>query len=448
MDFWWGVLIIAVGLIVSIALHEIGHLVPAKLFKVRVTQYFVGFGRTLWSTRRGGTEYGVKMLPLGGYVRMVGMFAPAREQISEDARYEARQRRTGLRGAITGIVEETRAASTDEIAAEIRPGDGRLAFYQLTMPRKLVVMAGGPLMNLLIAVVLFAVVLSGFGVPTASNQLASVSSCVLPAGENRECTDADPVAPAAQAGLRPGDRVISWAGTPIADWEDLTAAIDATGTRTVEVVIEREGTQVPLTLTPTLAERPVIEDGAYVTDADGEQLFTEQPFVGVGAGRELVPQPVTAVPGHVWQVFTGTVEIVLTLPQRLVSIAQSTLGGAERDPGVVGIVGVGRLGGEVTSTDLLTTAERGAVLLEILASLNMALFVFNLVPLLPLDGGHIAGALFESARRRLAQLTGRADPGPADTAKLMPLTYVVVVLLAGMSVMLAIADIVNPIQFF
>ncbi|UFU04167.1 site-2 protease family protein [Ruania suaedae] len=448
MDFWWGVLVIAFGLIVSIALHEIGHLVPAKLFKVRVTQYFVGFGRTLWSVRRRGTEYGVKMLPLGGYVRMVGMFPPAREQVSDDARYEARQRRTGIRGLVSGIVEETRAASTEEISAEIRPGDGRLAFYQLTMPRKLVVMAGGPLMNLLIAFVLFAIVLTGFGVPTASNQLASVSSCVLPADQDRECTDADPVAPAAEAGLQTGDRVISWDGTPVADWEDLTAAIEATGTRTVEVVVDRDGDERALSLTPTLAQRPVLENGAYATDADGELVLTEQPFVGVGAGQELVPQPVSAVPAHVGQVFTGTVEIVLTLPQRLVSIAQSTFGGTERDPGVIGIVGVGRLGGEVAATDLLTTPERGAVMLEILASLNMALFVFNLVPLLPLDGGHIAGALYDAARRRLAALTGRADPGPADTAKLMPLTYVVVVVLAGMSVMLAVADIVNPVRFF
>ncbi|UFU05191.1 M50 family metallopeptidase [Ruania halotolerans] len=448
MDFWWGVLVIAFGLIVSVALHEVGHLVPAKLFKVKVTQYFVGFGRTLWSTRRGDTEYGLKVLPLGGYVRMIGMFPPAEQQMSEDARYEARQRRRGLRGTIDAIVEDTREASGAEVTDELRPGDGRQAFYQLTMPRKLAVMFGGPVVNLIISAVLFAVVLSGLGVPTASNRLASVSECVIPAGESRECTASDPAAPAAEAGLLAGDRVISWDGAPIENWEDLTTAIDAEGATEVDVVVERDGAQVALTLTPTLAERPVIEDGQYVTDAEGDLVLDEQPFVGIGAARELRPEPLTAVPGYVWQVFSGTVHMVLTLPQRLVSIAQSTFGGTERDPGVMGLIGVGRMGGEVASSEVLTTTERSAVMLEILASLNMALFVFNMVPLLPLDGGHIAGALFEGIRRRFAALTGRQDPGPADTAKLMPLTYVVVVVLAGMSILLAIADIVNPITLF
>ncbi|HIZ38102.1 MAG TPA: site-2 protease family protein, partial [Candidatus Ruania gallistercoris] len=131
MDFLVGVLVVAVGLIVSIALHEVGHLVPAKLFKVKVSQYFVGFGKTLWSTRRGGTEYGVKMLPLGGYVRMIGMFPPATDTRSDDARTEDRIRRTGLRGMAASVIEDTRAASTAELAEELHPGDGHKAFYEL-----------------------------------------------------------------------------------------------------------------------------------------------------------------------------------------------------------------------------------------------------------------------------------------------------------------------------
>src|SRR5699024_5238339 len=141
MDFFLGVLILAVGLILSIALHELGHLIPAKLFKVKVSQYFVGFGKTLWSTTRRGTEYGVKMLPLGGYVRMIGMFPPGKSgedshaEQSEDARQEERARRTGLRGMAATIVDDTRAASGSDIEEEIHPGDGTKPFYQLTMPR-------------------------------------------------------------------------------------------------------------------------------------------------------------------------------------------------------------------------------------------------------------------------------------------------------------------------
>src|SRR5699024_6403045 len=148
-----------------------------------------------------------------------------------------------------------------------------------------------------------------------------------------------------------------------------------------------------------------------------------------------------------WQVLSGTVEVVLTLPERLVGITQALFGDAERDPGVMGLIGVGRFAGEIASVELSDygAAERTADMLSLIASLNMALFVFNMIPLLPLDGGHIAGALYEGGRRRVAKLLQRRDPGPVDTAKLMPLTYVVFLVLAGMSLMLAFADIVNPV---
>ncbi len=447
MDFWLGVLIVAVGLILSIALHEIGHLVPAKLFKVKVSQYFVGFGKTLWSVRRGGTEYGIKMLPLGGYVRMVGMFPPGKDERSEDARAEDRIRRTGLRGLTTALIEDTRAASTAEIADEIDPDEDKKPFYQLTTPRKLAVMFGGPVMNLIISAVLFAIILTGFGLATPSNRLGTVSECILPATAQRDCTAADPTSPAAEAGLQPGDRIVAWDGQPVDSWADLTAGIENTGTEPVPVRVERDGQVLTLTVAPELTERPEVSDGQYVLDEDGEPVLTAQPFVGIGASYELYQQPISAVPGYVGHVLVATVDVVLHLPQRLVSIAQSTFGGGERDPGVVGLIGVGRFAGEIASIDAAQygMAERAADLLSLLASLNMALFVFNMIPLLPLDGGHIAGALFEGARRRLAQLFGRPDPGHADTAKLMPLTYVVLVVLVGMSLMLAVADIVNPV---
>lgn len=447
MDFLVGVLVVAVGLIVSIALHEVGHLVPAKLFKVKVSQYFVGFGKTLWSTRRGGTEYGVKMLPLGGYVRMIGMFPPATDTRSDDARTEDRIRRTGLRGMAASVIEDTRAASTAELAEELHPGDGHKAFYELTTPRKLAVMFGGPVVNLIIAAVLFAIILTGFGVATPSNQLGSVAECVVPATEDRDCTTSDPASPAAAAGLQPGDRIVAWNGTPVQTWEDVTSGIEASGTDPAEVEVQREGEVLTLTVTPELTERPQVSDGEYVLDENGAPVLAEQPYVGIGATYELYQQPISEVPAYVGNVLVSTVEVVLTLPQRLVSIAQSTFGGGERDPGVVGLIGVGRFAGEIASIDAAQYGmkERTADLLSLVASLNMALFVFNMIPLLPLDGGHIAGALFEGARRRLAQLFGRPDPGHADTAKLMPLTYVVLVVLVGMSLMLAVADIFNPV---
>lgn len=453
MDFFLGVLILAVGLILSIALHELGHLIPAKLFKVKVSQYFVGFGKTLWSTTRRGTEYGIKMLPLGGYVRMIGMFPPgksgdgAHAEQSEDARQEERARRTGVRGMVATIVDDTRAASSADIDEEIRPGDGTKAFYELTMPRKLAVMFGGPVVNLIISTVLFGIILTGFGQPMPSNTLGSITPCVTSSVTAPECGPQDEPSPAAAAGLQAGDRIVSWAGMPVSDWDDLTSAIEKTGTETVQVAIERDGQRQTLTVTPEMVPRPVVRDGQYVRQ-DGEPVLTKQPFVGVGASLELYPQPLSEVPGYVGHVFTATVHMVLTLPQRLVDIAQSTFGGQERDPGVMGVIGVSRVAGQIASVDRADYGlqERIADLMSLLASLNMALFVFNMVPLLPLDGGHIAGALYEGGRRRLAALRRRTDPGPVDTAKLMPLTYVVFVVLAGMSLMLAFADIVNPIK--
>src|SRR5699024_9247644 len=164
MSFLVGVLVLVVGLVVSIALHEVGHLLPAKRFGVKVSQYFVGFGPTLWSRRRGETEYGVKAVPLGGYVRMVGMHPPAR------AGSPARRRADGR----ATLVEEAREFSL----AEVAPGEEQRAFYSLSVPKKLVVMLGGPVMNLLIAVVLIAVTLVGFGMPAYTSTLDTVQECL------------------------------------------------------------------------------------------------------------------------------------------------------------------------------------------------------------------------------------------------------------------------------
>ena len=434
MDFAIGVLILVVGLILSIALHEIGHLLPAKKFGVKVPQYMVGFGKTLWSRTVGGTEYGIKAVPLGGYVRMVGMYPPARagrESVRRDGR------RT--------LVQEARDIALEEIG----PGEEHRAFYHLTVPRKLVIMLGGPLMNLLIAAVLLAVMVVGLGLPQYTATVGNVQACVPTDPAQAQCAADDPASPGAAAGLREGDAILSWNGNPTRDWEDVTAAIAEGGTGPAPVVVERDGREVPLQVTPQLTERPVVdESGAPVTDAAGEPRTEMRPYVGIGPTFELVRQSLTTVPALVWNTFTGTVDVVLHLPQRLVGVAEAAFGTAERDPGVVGLVGVGRFAGEIASIEGANygVAERSADMLSLLVSLNMALFVFNLIPLLPLDGGHVAGALWEGARRQVARLRERPDPGPADTARLLPLTYVVVAFMLGMSLLLAYADIVNPLS--
>jgi len=236
MSFLIGVLVLVVGLIVSIALHEIGHLVPAKRFGVKVSEYFVGFGPTLWSRRRGETDYGIKAVPLGGFVRMVGMYPPAR------AGTPARRRRDGR----ATLVEEAR----EYALAEVRPGEERRTFYALSVPKKLVVMLGGPVMNLLIAVVLLAVILVGFGTPAYTTTLSNVQECLPADPAATECAADDPAGPGAVAGLRPGDTVLSWGGTPVESWDEVRAAIADGGAGPAAVVIERDGSREQLTVTP------------------------------------------------------------------------------------------------------------------------------------------------------------------------------------------------------
>lgn len=433
MLFVVGVAVFVLGLLVSIALHEIGHLVPAKRFGVRVSQYMVGFGPTLWSRTKGETEYGLKAIPLGGYVRMVGMYPPARAG--------ATPRRT--RGGRPTLVEEARQYSL----AEVAPGEEHRTFYALSVPKKLVVMLGGPVMNLLIAVVLIAVVMVGFGVPAYTATLGNVQECLPADPAATECRDTDPPAPGALAGLRPGDTVLSWGGRPVTGWDDVRAAIADAGTSPATVVVERDGQERTLTVTAATVDRPVVVDGEVLTDADGEPVTEPRPFVGIGPTAALERRPLGAVPARVGEALGATVDVVLTLPQRIVAVAQAAFGQEERDPGVVGLVGVGRFAGEIASIDSerYGVAERTADMLGLLASLNLALFVFNLLPLLPLDGGHIAGALWEGLRRRVAVWRNRPDPGPVDVARLLPVTYVVVVVMVGMSLLLAYADIVRPV---
>ncbi|MFF2275069.1 M50 family metallopeptidase [Agromyces sp. NPDC058126] len=437
LAFVIGVAIIVIGLAVSIGLHEIGHLVPAKLFGVKVTQYMIGFGPTIWSRRRGETEYGLKAIPLGGYIAMIGMFPPAKgEHAHEDST-----------GFFRGLVQDARDSSADSIT----PGDEDRAFYRLPVWKRIIIMFGGPFMNLLLAVVLFGVLLMGFGTAQASTTVGSVSACALPATSERQtCEPSDPAAPGAAAGIAPGDRIVSVAGEPIDNWNESTEIIREHADEPVAFVVERDGEELTLTVTPMLSERYVLdENGQVVTDASGEPRTVQAGFVGIAAATETVQQPATSVLPAVGQQISGVTGIIFNLPQRMVDIANAAFGPEERDPnGPMSVVGVGRVAGEIASLDEIPMASKAAGLIGLIASLNIALFVFNLIPLLPLDGGHIAGALWEAIRRGVAKLFRRPDPGPVDLAKLMPITLGVVVIFGAMSALLIYADIVKPVSLF
>ncbi|BCW51513.1 hypothetical protein StoSoilB13_38550 (plasmid) [Arthrobacter sp. StoSoilB13] len=211
--FILGVVFVAIGVAVSIALHEVGHLVPAKLFKVRVTKYMIGFGPTLWSRKKGETEYGFKALPLGGYVAMIGMYPPNKED-------------GGVRPSSTGMFQTLASEARSVAHEEVGPGDEGRVFYKLPVWKKIIVMLGGPAMNMLIGLVLLAILLMGFGVATPTTTIADVSKCQVAAGKTVDPDSADcKPTPAAAAGLQPNDVVKTFDGKAVTSWDELTGWI-------------------------------------------------------------------------------------------------------------------------------------------------------------------------------------------------------------------------------
>jgi membrane-associated protease RseP (regulator of RpoE activity) len=443
-----GVLAAVIGIAASIGLHEVGHLVPAKRFGVKVTQYMIGFGPTLWSRRRGETEYGVKAIPLGGYIRMIGMFPPPKgAPVGSVGR--------GTTGRFQVLAEEARAAAWEEV----EPQDENRVFFRLSVPRRIVIMMGGPVMNLFLAVLFFGLLLIGIGVPTATTTVAQVFPCVPPAMTSAESARAavdDPQAardeacptsaapsPAVGAGILPGDRIVSVDGREVTEWADLTEITRARPGGEIQLGLESGGQEREVEVVLATAYRPTLDESGMPTD----QIATSG-YLGVAPEARYVAQPIASVPSTMWDITLRSGQALLTLPVRVYDLARDMLAGQERDiESPVSVVGVSRLSGEVVAADEPGKAKV-ATLVSLMAGLNLFLFLFNLVPLLPLDGGHVAGALWEGLRRRVAQWRGRPDPGPVDVTKALPVAYAVGITLIALSSVVILADVINPISIY
>jgi membrane-associated protease RseP (regulator of RpoE activity) len=416
-----GIFVLLVGVALSIGLHEIGHLVPAKLFGVRVKQYMIGFGPTLWSRKSGETEYGVKAIPLGGYILMSGMYPPERKP---------------YRGPFSTWINEARQHERkDQIV-----GEEHRQFYQLSAPRKLIVMLGGPFMNLVLGVVLIVTALVGIGPVQPSLTVSAVFDCV-------EGTTCSVPAPAKTAGIEPGDEILAINGIPVENWPQAIELLrkDTSGSN---ITVLRGEQRMNIGIKPVFVERQVFdESGRPIKDDNGIPETELRPVIGVQLGSQNTPISIAAGFDSAMQVVAGTFGFILDLPNQLYKVFVSTFGLADRDQsGVVSIIGVGQLAGELTSSDGLGFASKLGSLLLLIGSLNIALFAFNLIPLLPLDGGHVVSAIYEGLKRRIQRLFLKRDPGPIDTARALPVAYAVWVLLIFVGVILILADLINPIR--
>jgi membrane-associated protease RseP (regulator of RpoE activity) len=439
-----GVLVFAVGLVASIALHEIGHLLPAKKFGVKVTQYMVGFGPTAWSRKRGETEYGLKWIPLGGYIRMIGMVPP--RQAGRISRWPRR---------MATAVEDFRHISR----ADVLPGDGDREFYRLTPGKKMIVMLGGPTMNLVIYLVLMIVLLGTLGLPKdeATTTVSTVSKCVAPVtappAQQTDCATAN--SPAALGGLRPGDEIVSVGGVAITSWDQLVAIVEPSVDRPLPVVVVRNGVRQSLTVTPVANLKYANASGTQTKRAG---------FLGISPTDHHYYARVgpAAIPGEIGGQIGKGLSALASYPEKLGSLWDTVFHNKPRDAeGAIGVIGIGRIGGEYAETNLLDGTDKIFALVSLLASVNLLLFFFNLLPLLPLDGGHVAGAVAEAIKRGRARLRSRAmaaaypDDDPperkqifVDTAQMLPVMYAVGSVLVLLTLLTFYADIVKPVQLF
>jgi membrane-associated protease RseP (regulator of RpoE activity) len=411
----------------SIALHEVGHLVPGKLFNVKTTEYFVGFGRTLWSRRRGETEFGVKAVPVGGYVRLVGMFPPAKDRPDQVRAYST--------GPFRALADNARAAEW----STIKPEDNGRLFYQKPFWQKLIIMASGPAMNILLAFVILLGVAATYGVYRSQLTISKVQECIVVANAPDKTCAGKPPTPAAESGVQPGDKIVAFNGTAVSSWDDVSRLIRANLDHQAVVTVERKGERVDL--------KPVNTVITGVPDRYNPSKRVPAGFFGVEP--EVVRErggPI-AVVGDMWQMTKQTVIALAYFPAKVFYTAYNLVTGQPRDIyGPMSIVGASRAAGEIASTNQIDAAAKLASLFTVLGAVNLFVALFNFVPLLPLDGGHVAAAFYEAVRRAIARLFGRPDPGHVDTAKLLPVAYVVggAILISG--VILILADLIDPIR--
>jgi membrane-associated protease RseP (regulator of RpoE activity) len=411
--YWVGVAAFAACILVSVSLHELGHMITAKRFGMKVTRYFVGFGPTIFSFQRGETEYGLKAIPLGGFCKIVGM------------------------------------TPQDD---DVDPADEPRAMWRFPVWKRTVVMSAGSITHFLLALVATWIAAMTIGLQnldypqTAAQESAQikVSDCV-PLTNVPDCTvgqGSGVAAPAKAAGLRDGDVITRVGANPVSTFEQLTSAIRSQKPGPTDFTITRDGATQTIKVDLKGAQRPPVDNP--------NGALSEVAVAGVGWDDTSVPaiikyNAVSAVPAtgdYAWYLVKNTFSAIGRVPERVPALFHSITGG-QRDPDTpISVVGASRIGGEALQHGV------PELFLSVFIALNVFIGIFNLFPLLPVDGGHIAIAWFEGARSWIYARLRKPDPGRVDYYKLMPLTYAVILIGGAFTVLTVTADIVNPIQLF
>ena len=373
-----GILAFVFALLLSVMVHEFGHYITARKYGMWVSEFFVGFGKRIWSVQRGETEFGVKAIPAGGYCKIEGM------------------------------------SPSDELPE----GQEDRAFYKASSAKKLVVLGAGSFLHFVLGFVLLFTLFAGIG----TNQ-------VLP-----EIREVVPNSAAQAAGILAGDEVISINGKKVTEWYKDVEVIRQSQGRELSLVLDRNGEQISVTAS------------ARLTDIDGTKRYVLGIVNDMGLKRSGLLVSIKNSATVTKSFLVESVKSLAKLPEKIPALWGATVRGEERDPnGLVGVVGVARVSGEAVGSDKLTSMERLATFVLIVASLNIFVGVFNLLPILPLDGGHMAVAIADSIRAFFARLRGRPRPAPIDVTVLTPITMVVFVVLATLTLLLLVADVINPV---
>jgi membrane-associated protease RseP (regulator of RpoE activity) len=396
-----GALLFVVALLVSIVLHEAGHMVCARWSGGKVTEFFVGFGAKLWSFRRGETEYGVKAIPAGGYVKIVGM--------------------------------------TD--LDEVEPGDEDRALKNKPARKRLLTLAAGSIVHFLIALVLFFLIPIAFGAQKAdtSAKVGDVAACMNADGSTTGCDPAKQPSPAAKAGLKPGDVITAVNGAPIKDFDDLATKLHQLPAQQPATLVYKDpnGVSHTATVVPIGAKSVLLNTS---TGATG-------PASLIGLHQATYTQhynPISAIKytgSEFWTVVKGTFSGLAAIPASIPKLFSSTVNHTQRSAdSPMSVVGIAEVSGGVIS------AAGFAGFLGLIGSVNVFVGVFNLLPILPLDGGHIAILLFEEARKRVYRLLRKPAPDRVDLNKLLPVAYAFLLVFGGLMILLLAADITNPLK--